>query len=724
MSAEHEWLRTSIQELYLNCLAATETRTERAYLSALRLGMNNGHYWCKTPEDALAMRRELLDRAFDAYQKQKVFIEILAQGGTFRLDCKPSWKENRDLPQIYKHYLEELAKSDRPFYRARAARGLAEWAVKYQNDRELAAAYYQRFIDILVDEIVPATPEHRFVLGDDWLDYYHYYDHFLTDEQLGKHWSRVIRACWSRGSPRSSQSWEMRINQTAARLEKAGQVELAKALLQECVGRLEADTSRLQAKQKQAGQWPSTAARLKILLSELASRHPQADDDSASPADIAVSCEVNLTVQHLAAEIRKADIEYSATYAARNPDHPKYHPNEQFLQHSLRREWHFLGAIPTDEGHAVICGRGHFVPPNDPSGLKPSMRLILARTDKQGAFKSATPYPGLIERGNAPSLREHHLLPIASDGEDVFVGCSSGLVWFRKSKPPVHFSSKYLGQASPLQRPSPFDNVHEMVCLGSKLIVKGSTNPWKPKIYELDYRKGTSTELWDAQNLAADSPFAGRKGFSMMAGPNDLLLVWARPDHTKRKAPPNAAGGDLFLVDLDDKSIRQSDEPLFLSFMFYRIFGDYQPYRGIAQAIGYGSVDGDLAIFHPRTAVLHWFVATDQVKKSPPKLVRAGLAANDHWLLASQKRSGNSVANDWNKYFGVIVKFDADDDFQWMLYQQGNPTPKRLTAPNLPSPDKVKQFFIDEQGQVLMLTSKELLRVEIPSAAKAAREGL
>ncbi len=717
--AQHEWLTSSFESLFKRYLAVAKTVGGQSYRAAVRLGLVSGHHWAKTPEDAFKQRHELLDLCFVESKGDQGFLEILTYCGQFHPDRHLPWKQVDGLSEVHKEYLKELVDSDNPFLRARGIRGLAEWVFIHGQDRDKAAELYQNFIDIVVDEIIRENPKIGYYVGGSWLDYYSLHDPFLTDEEMGTQWNRVIHACWSKGCPRSSQPWVHRITLTIEHLEKAGLLKEAELLLQECIDQLEAAESKLSSKQKRHNQWPRTAARLRILLSELVSRHPDLGSDESEVSDLAVDCQPGLTMQHLTAEIRRAEQVFIDDLQKFNPSNRRPNNTEfdRGVRFAMERFWYFLGMTQTADGYVVICGREKHTPFRDKAKRKYAQWLLVVRLNKQGQFQSAKLHPEPIERISAPvgELREHHLWPVCTAGDDLFVAGGNGLLWFPKDESPVHFSSSHMDKSDLSHRPAPFDHVQEMVALEGKLFVKGGNDPRKPKLYELDYLKSTTMEFLDAQNLPADSPFAGREGFSIMAGPAGTLLVWARPDITRKKRPPNAAGGDLFLVNMKDKSIRQSDQPLFLSFAFFQIPGDYQSFKGIAQTIGYGTRNGDLAIFNPRTVTLNWYVTSNQAKSSKAELVRAGLTANEQRMLASQKRVGNSIINDWRKYHNVIVRHGADADFHWLLYERSNPIPQRLAAANLPPAGKVKQFLMDDQNQVLMMTGKEVLRVEIPT---------
>ncbi len=53
--------------------------------------------------------------------------------------------------------------------------------------------------------------------------------------------------------------------------------------------------------------------------------------------------------------------------------------------------------------------------------------------------------------------------------------------------------------------------------------------------------------------------------------------------------------------------------------------------------------------------------------------------------------------------------------FDWLLYDRANPNSRRLVADKLPPPAKVKRFLINDQSQVLMMTSKGVFRIDLPT---------
>jgi len=125
-----------------------------------------------------------------------------------------------------------------------------------------------------------------------------------------------------------------------------------------------------------------------------------------------------------------------------------------------------------------------------------------------------------------------------------------------------------------------------------------------------------------------------------------------------------------------------------------------------------------LGIFNPVSQSVDWLVkgqADARPKATQIALGHAGLAANQHYVLASQKIAGNALTNDWNKYYNHVVQGKNDAPFDWMLYERGNPQPRRLVAFHLPPPGKVKRFLMNDQGQIFMMTNQKVFRIELPT---------
>jgi len=256
-----------------------------------------------------------------------------------------------------------------------------------------------------------------------------------------------------------------------------------------------------------------------------------------------------------------------------------------------------------------------------------------------------------------------------------------------------------------------------LVPIDGKLYIRAGGDQTPPTIYELDYQKKVATELLDTRLLPKKSLYRGRGEFGLMAGPPGELLIWASPDSNPdfyQEKEAKTEGGDLFLMNVQNKSVRRSKEPFYSRpHVFY--------FSKRMQCMGYGTPDGAIAAFKPSGPSIEWLIpqknhTLPKSKTSRVNFGHAGLAFNSRYLLASQKKVGDASIHDWDKYYNVNdVKHQDKNSFDWLLYERGNPNPRRLVAANLPPPARVKRFLINDQNQILMMTNKAVFRIELPA---------
>jgi len=110
---------------------------------------------------------------------------------------------------------------------------------------------------------------------------------------------------------------------------------------------------------------------------------------------------------------------------------------------------------------------------------------------------------------------------------------------------------------------------------------------------------------------------------------------------------------------------------------------------------------------------------TDQAgtprSNSALQLEQQELVYNDYYLLTSVKKPGGISAQQWRFFAGGAPKGPATAAAHWLLYENGAAPPRRLKADHLPPPEKVWQYLIDDQSQVLMMTNKTMFRIELPT---------
>ena len=714
VAIQHEWFRVAISDLYHRTLKVTQKRDNRLYEDCLGLGMDIGFYWAKTPEEALAERRNLIERADDLDEVGIMGGWVLTNDFQFRLDRNKAWEGRNDLPALLKSHYEGMASSRRILLQTRGEKGLAQYALRELNDKELAMKHYRRFIDLIVDELIPNYPKIKLDIGGFWLEELtdRQSDLGLTHEEAGELWSRVIRAAWSKKCPRASQPWVSRIKQTAFHLEKAGQACQADALLQDCLDWLE-EAPIGRPRSELSSQWKRTTSRLQILQAELAARHPNLENGQVAIMDLRVPCRSCLNLQKLLPEIQKAALPEDF-FQNRSEENLAEEKRERLLEFMLSRLCKFAGMTPTKEGYAVLCVVEEL--PRNNQNLR-NHRVVIARLDRQGKFKSASLCTDSFKQVG-DGIQDEMLWPFATSEGSLFLAPpGNGLLWIPPAGEPIHFSSKYLEKSDATHQATPFANAWQLIPIQGKLYVSSGPDVIQPTLYELDYRQKTTAELMNVHSLPNEHPLQHRLGFSLMAGPPNELLIWARHDGRKPRKKGRTAIGELFLLNVENKSVRPAERPFHLNVRFFH-FSMVSPFKGIEQSIGYGAADGSLAVFNPRIPALEWLVTGSNEtppKNSKIKLQRASLAINRYSVLTSQKKVGNALINDWMKYHGEVIASKDENSFDWLLYDRGNPNPRRLVAANLPDPKDVKRFLMDDQGQVLMMTSNEVFRIELPA---------
>lgn len=711
-AVQNEWYRASISDLYRRCLMVSKAIGDRCYSRTLLQGISFSMHWEETPESALELRRELLQRAAVVLQTDSDHDSILTNSNEFDLGSNKAWSNRIDLPDLYKSYASALADSDRPFLQARGERALAIHVFRMSEDKKLAMKHYRRFVDLIVEDLIPNYPNLAHDLGGYWLEIDHGREpRWLTDAEAGEMWSRVIRAAWASKCPRSTQPWESRIKATVIHLEEAGQVEQAQTLLQDCLDKLRNAPEGL-TRQQVSRQWEQSSARLNVLLVELKARNPSQLPQNIETPKLAVECQPCLTLRQLEPELLRA-IQLPKDIFKNQPEQRKQQQFDFLLPHLCK----LAGIKATEDGFAVLCVVEEFPHGKAVNHNRHIHRLVVARLDQRGKYASSVLCSASIEPVDQEfaELRDNVLWPLATAVGNTFIAPPNhGILWIPRSGEPVHFSSQYLDQSSLTQRPAPFDTVWQLIPSGGKLYA-GCGDPLTPTIYVIDYQQGVTTELLDTRALPEKHPMRSRKGFLMMAGPPGKLLFWAKSSRNPHSTDPRL-GGDLFVMNLKDQSLRPAEIPIFLEWQFSLALKRL-PYHDFPQSLGIGTPDGTLGIFNPEKQRVDWLVmAKNGTKPDTPSLVvgHAGMAVNQRYLLASQKKVGESVTNDWHKYYNFVVRVQADANFDWLLYNRDHPQPTKLVSPNLPPPGKVKQFLLDDRNHAFMMTSKEVFRIELP----------
>ncbi len=112
-ATEHEWFRAAISDLFHRCLEVTQARGGRSYGGCLSCGMSAGRYWAITPGEALALQRNLIERADDLDEVDIMGESVLTGDFQFRLDRNKAWAENEDLSTLVKTHFEDMVASNR-----------------------------------------------------------------------------------------------------------------------------------------------------------------------------------------------------------------------------------------------------------------------------------------------------------------------------------------------------------------------------------------------------------------------------------------------------------------------------------------------------------------------------------------------------------------------------------------------------------------------------------
>ncbi len=694
---QHEWLRAAVSDLFARYLALVEVTGGHAYEAGIYRGLQSGRYWAKTPEEALAQRHALFQRAATLSHPKEFGVWAFTTDHRFQLTDNKAWAARGDLHQLYESYFRKMKESDHAVLQAVGEREAANFSLWILKDRARAMVHYRRFIQLIVEEIIPNHPRWADHVHGLWLDLNDRRGHLaLTDEEAGELWSQVIRARWSpeRRCPKASQSWEYRIKKTMSPLEKAGLIEQANDLLQTCIAALHASPLGLEPG-KISSQWQKTLGRLEQAQQGLRERHPQLGGKQSDPIPtLSVKCQSLLHFKQMPELLQAKQL-------------PVY-------------SWRFSGLIATADGYAITCTAQEKVSSKRTNRFLHRERLSVVRLDKRGKIRSTSLFPESMEYDYRSSRMSGGVggfhLPLATAEESVFVSVpSNGIVWFSPNKTPIHFSSKYLEQSGPNRRPVSFEEARQLTPIDGKLYFTSGKDPFHPRIYELDYQQGKSTVLLDVQSLTEESPLWARIGFSITAGPPGKLLVWALPDGVPRNGRVHRPrGGHLFTLNLQDKTVREVKPS-------YRIRHPWI-FSAAQHHLGFQTQQGKIAVFNPETLSLDWLLAdkTDVDKTgasraiSIPRLRQQECVYNERYLVTSVKKSGGRSA-EWRIFTGGASKAKTTTAANWLLYEKGILNTRRLVAENLPSPEKAWRYLMNDKNQILMMTNKEVFRIELPS---------
>ncbi|QEG36521.1 hypothetical protein [Bythopirellula goksoeyrii] len=665
-SIQAEWLRQAVEVLFAQYLNAVERVGGTPYEYAIFTGLSTSRYWAKSPDKALNQRFELFQRAARLDQPQQLGIWAFTTDHRFRLSDDKNWTQQHELVPLYEAYFEKMQDSNQPLMQAVGEREAAQFALWFLNDSTRALDHYRRFIAHIVNEIIPQYPAFADHVHGLWLDLNHWSGELaLTDEEAGALWSQVILARWDpQGNcPQSSQPWEYRITLTLQLLERAGQFDKANELLQRCIDVLQTAPEEL-AVHEVSSQWPRTLSRLNQLQQGLQERHPGLGTTSNQIAVLPVDCQPLLQAAGLPELLKAQDVPVSS--------------------------WRFTDLIATKDGYAVTSEA------QEAQVKKFQTRVWLAviRLDRKGNVLSSTLCSKPMEFDYRTSRQsgiagQFHRTFASSDG-NLFVAIPvNGIVWFPWDGAPVHYSAKYLENSDPNHRPVPFEEARQLTPINDKLYFTSGKDLFHPQIFELDYRSGRTTLLFDTQSINKRSPLHGRIGYSISEGPPGELLLWACHDRNQRdesfSRPPL---GDLFKVILQDKSIHQAKPPFYIAHPGTTLSDQHH--------LGFQSPQGAMARFNPATLSLEWLLGN----QSDPPFSGIGLSLqqfvyNEKYLLTPTKQLYKTSSRKWD------------------LHAHGSLSPKQLLADNLPPPEKVLRYLIDDQRQVLVMTSKELYRVEL-----------
>lgn len=666
-SIQHEWLRTAVDDLFARYLSSVQTDGGTPYEHAIYTGLRTGRYWAKSPEEALNQRFELFQRAARLAQPQQLGIWAITTDHRFRLSDDKYWTQQRELVPLYEAYFQKMHNSDHPLIQAVGEREAAQFALWFIDDRTHAMVHYRRFIELVVNEVIPQYPVFSDHVNDLWLDLNYWSGKLaLTDEEAGELWRRVILARWSpeRRYPKASQPWEYRITITMQHLERAGQVDKAHALLQTCIDVLQTVPDGLDLNEV-SDQGSGTSSRLQKLQQGLRERHPEFERMSDQIASLPVACQTLLQNKELPELLKAQDVP--------------------------RHFWRFSGIVALDDGYAITCTA------QEAQSKKFLTRegLAVVRLDKRGKPQSSTLFPQAMEYDYRSSRLVGNVgqfdRTFVSAKENLFVAVPmNGIVWFPPDGPPTHFSAKYLEQSDSNHLPVPFEEARQLTPINGKLYFTTGKDPFHPQIFELDYQRGETNLIVDSQSLANDSPLRGRFGFSICAGPPGELLMWARLDGNPGNGRfSRTPVGDLFQMNLLDISIKRARTPFLIAHPGATLSDQHH--------LCFQTPQGDLTRFNPATLSLELLIG-DHSDFSLPSLPLSlhEFVYNEHYLLTTTKQPYRTSPR------------------KWLLHTDGDLSPRQLLADNLPSPETVFHYLIDDEGKVFMLTSKALYRVDLP----------
>jgi hypothetical protein len=162
-------------------------------------------------------------------------------------------------------------------------------------------------------------------------------------------------------------------------------------------------------------------------------------------------------------------------------------------------------------------------------------------------------------------------------------------------------------------------------------------------------------------------------------------------------------------LSLTDHSLRQAQHPFHI--------GDPWILIGVQHHLCTQTHKGELAVFDPGSLTMNWLLS-DQTARPVPDLANVRLSqrefvTNQHYLL-SWINKPRGISNFGEYFTNGKPSTLPTTATRWLLYEHGQLSPRQLQADNLPAPENVSCFLIDDQGQVLMMTRKALFRIVIP----------
>ncbi|MCA9259684.1 MAG: hypothetical protein KDA61_10815, partial [Planctomycetales bacterium] len=590
-----------------------------------------------------------------------------------------------------------------PWLQAIGYREAARDALCRRNDRPAAMREYERFIAVLAGQ-PPSSPwtDH---MGEQWLDLNSRRGTLvLTNDEAGRHWGQVIQARWSTDfdCPRSSQPWERRIRQTALRLERAGRAFDADALYARCSSALTASLDR-HAQTNANSAWIETRARLDALQTDLRSRH----EDLWTPRPKRPTVEVAVRRRASADELLAGSV------VGAEP--------------SLQRGWTFEQVLAIPSGYAAVCVHrvGTF---SDPlvEGANVRVRAAVIRLDSElrlvAAEISPTPfdfdYRRILYVGNSPNYRPP---TAAAVGDDVFFAPpANGLVWFRPTAPPVHFSTRNLLHSGDTARPAPFEHVSRVLETEGRLILLTGDGPETAKLLEFNFATGFLQTLLDAAADDAPPEVRARIGFVPSIGPPGSLAVWTWPNDRSTsgagRRQPGRQEGDLLLYRFDDASLRPASRSLRSPSPWPLTHSPHCLARG-RDASEAAILDLRTLDFSPPFGVAASAIAEDSAAfNSSTRLSQIRCVYNAQTLLTPLASVGGLTPGERRSLQAQSAVSDETPIAQWALYTRRDSMPKLLSSASLPDPDATFDFRLMSPSQALMATMRELLIVDLSAA--------